>query len=289
MPVFLDFCLILDYICNNWKRKISISYVNLISYVLIKSIYYIGDGIMLDFLLCDDNQNILNKLKKMLESILIKNNLSGEIAFSSTNPNEIINYIENNAFDVIILDIDLKSKISGLSLANFIREKNKNSYIIFTTAHLEYSMVAYKYKTFDFLAKPVTIERLEETILRLYDDVFSESNVFFKLNNHNFIKNDDILFIQKEGKKAIIKTSVKDFEMNSSFANILNQLPNNFVRCHKSYIVNMNKISCIQSNNTIIFKDTLDYQCYIGPKYENSFTEVVTDGTTTKPVECFSY
>lgn len=179
MPVFLDFCLILDYICNNWKRKISISYVNLISYVLIKSIYYIGDGIMLNFLLCDDNQNILNKLKKMLESILIKNNLSGEIAFSSTNPNEIINYIENNAFDVIILDIDLKSKISGLSLANFIREKNKNSYIIFTTAHLEYSMVAYKYKTFDFLAKPVTIERLEETILRLYDDVFSESNVFF--------------------------------------------------------------------------------------------------------------
>ena len=87
----------------------------------------------------------------MLESILIKNNLSGEIAFSSTNPNEIINYIENNAFDVIILDIDLKSKISGLSLANFIREKNKNSYIIFTTAHLEYSIVAYIYKTFDFV------------------------------------------------------------------------------------------------------------------------------------------
>ena len=51
---------------------------------------------MLNFVLCDDNQCILNKLEKMIESILIQNNLSGEIVFSATKPNDIINYIENN-------------------------------------------------------------------------------------------------------------------------------------------------------------------------------------------------
>mgnify|MGYP004652084709 FL=1 len=244
---------------------------------------------MLNFVLCDDNKSILNKLEQMLESIFIQNNLSGEIVFSTTTPDTLINYIENNKFDVVILDIDLKSEISGISLANAIRKKNKKVYIMFTTAHLEYSLLAYKYKTFDFLAKPVTLERLEETILRLFDDASTDNTSFFKLNSKKFIiNNKDIFFIQKQGKKAIFKTSTNDFELNSSFSDILTHLPPNFIRCHKSYIVNLNKISCIKSNNIIIFNDIPNVRCYIGPKYEYLFTEVVNHGTTTQHVECFS-
>lgn len=242
---------------------------------------------MLNFVLCDDNIGILNKLEKMLEAIFIQNNLSGKISFSTPNPKEVINYIEKNQFDVIVLDIDLKAEISGLSLASIIRQKNKNVYIIFTTAHLEYSMLAYKYKTFDFIAKPITQERLEETILRLYDDICSETNTeYFKLNKKNyFINQDDIFYIQKNGKKAVFKTKSKDYEINSSFDNIMQKLPNNFVRCHRSYIVNVQKISSINSNNTIIFKDDFSNQCYIGPKYGELFKEVFNDGNASRFVE----
>ena len=246
---------------------------------------------MINFVLCDDNIGILKKLEKMLESILIQNDLPGKIVLSTPHPQNVINYIENNQFDVVILDIDLKCDISGLNLADKIRKKNKKAYIMFTTAHLEYSMLAYKFKTFDFIAKPLTSERLEETILRLYDDIYTESSGFFKLNKKNsFLKNDDIFFIQKEGKKAVFKTKSKDYEITSSFSNILNQLPNNFVRCHKSYIVNLDKISSIQANNIIIFKDNLtDQNCYIGPKYENFFMEVIKNGNATKCLECIDH
>lgn len=245
---------------------------------------------MLSFVLCDDNKNILMKLEKMLESILIQNNLEGDISCSVTSPEDLIEYIENNKFDVVILDIDLKSKISGMNLANAIRKINKKAYIIFTTAHLEYSLIAYKYKTFDFLPKPVTLERLEETILRLFDDISGETSIFLRLHNKKFlIKNDDILFIQKQGKKAIFKTTGKDFEYNSSFNDILQDLPQNFVRCHKSYIVNLNKISYIESNNTIIFNENSDVRCYIGPTYENYFTEVINYESNSKLMECFDY
>lgn len=265
-------------------------YVNKLDTTFILYLYIIGVDNMLNFVLCDDNQSILNRLEKMLESILIQNNLCGQIVLSATKPDTLINYIENNKFDVVVLDIDLKSDISGMTLANMIRAKNKRAYIIFTTAHLEYSLLAYKYKTFDFLAKPVTMERLEETILRLFDDIITEPNSFSKFNKRkNFINTNDIFFIQKQGKKAIFKTTGNDFELNSSFSDILNHLPKNFVRCHKSYIVNLNKISCIQSNNTIIFNENLNIRCYIGPKYEDLFTEVVNYGTTTQLVECFSY
>lgn len=245
---------------------------------------------MLNFVLCDDNIGILHRLEKMLDGILIKNNLSGHIAFSANSPDKFISYITNNKFDVVILDIDLKSDISGMNLANMIRKFNKKAYIIFTTAHLEYCMVAYKYKTFDFLAKPITMERLEETLLRLYDDASVETKSFSKFNKKNcLINNNDIFFIQKHGKKAVFKTSGHDFELNASFSNILDQLPNNFIRCHKSYIVNLDKISCVQSNNTIMFNENPNIQCYIGPKYEYLFTEVINNGTTTQFVECFGH
>lgn len=225
---------------------------------------------MLNFVLCDDNRNILNRLEKMLESIFINNNLSGQVVFSTTNPDNFLAYIKNHPFDIVILDIDLKSNLSGMDLANIIRKRNKKAYIIFTTAHLEYMMVAYKYKTFDFLAKPITIERLKETIDRLFEDISDETNSFFKFGKRKeYINTNNIYFIQKQGKKAIFKTLNKDLELYSSFSNILNHLPKNFVRCHKSYIVNLNKISYIKSNNTIAFNEDLDGQCYIGPKYEH--------------------
>ncbi len=246
---------------------------------------------MMNFVLCDDNVGILRKLEKMLDSIFIRNNLSGQIVLSTPHPQNVMNYIENGQFDAVILDIDLKNEFSGLYLANQIRQKNKKAYIIFTTAHLEYSMVAYKYKTFDFIAKPLTLERLEETILRLYDDICIDSSGYIKLNKKNsFLKNEDIFFIQKNGKKAIFKTKNHDYEITSSFSDILDTLPNNFVRCHKSYIVNLDKISSIQANNTIIFKDsTADQCCYIGPKYEDLFMEVVKNGNATKHLECIDH
>lgn len=225
---------------------------------------------MLNFVLCDDNKNILNRLEKMLEAILINNDLSGQVVFSTTNPDNFLVYIENHPFDVVILDIDLKSNLSGMDLANIIRKRNKKAYIIFTTAHLEYLMVAYKYKTFDFLAKPITLERLQETIDRLFDDISDEPNTFFKFGKKKeYINTNDIFFIQKEGKKAIFKTFDNDLELNSSFSDILSHLPKNFVRCHKSYIVNINKISYINTNNTIAFKENFNGQCYIGPKFED--------------------
>ena len=83
---------------------------------------------MLNFVLCDDNEIIVAKLSKMLESIFIKNNLSAEVGFTSTKYDEIIEYVSNNKVDVLLLDIELKAKMSGLEVANLIRKENKTIY-----------------------------------------------------------------------------------------------------------------------------------------------------------------
>lgn len=236
---------------------------------------------MLSFVLCDDNKVILDRLSKILDSIFIQYNIDAKITFSSTTPEDVLAYIKSNLVNVLFLDIDLKAKISGIDLANIIRKFNKEVYIIFTSAHLEYILIAYKCKTFDFIPKPISLERVEETILRLMDDIThgSKKSSFIRIGNKNTIINqDNINFIKKDGMKLVFYTDNRVYETYSSFNRISENLPSNFVRCHKSYIANINKISNIETkDNTIVFDNnsSTDIQCYIGPKYKNKLMEVL--------------
>ena len=94
---------------------------------------------MLNFVICDDNFNLLDRLEKMLENIFSKHHYEASVVFRSDNADDILSYIDNNIADVLLLDINLKSNKSGLELAEEIRKRKKNSYIIFTTGHLEYA------------------------------------------------------------------------------------------------------------------------------------------------------
>ena len=211
----------------------------------------------------------------MLETIFSKNNFEASVSFKSDNSEEILNYIENNSVDVVMLDINLKSNKTGLELAEEIRKKKKNAYIIFTTGHLEYAMVAYKYKTFDYLAKPITYDRLEDTIIRLFEDVNDSTKQYIKLDNKNTIVDaSEIQYIKRDGMKLLFHTATRDYDTYSSFNKFEEKLPKTYIRCHKSYIANINQIKDVEPvSGTITFKD--DSSCYIGPKYKKEFMEVL--------------
>ena len=74
--------------------------------------------------------------------------------------------------------------------------------------------------------------------------------------------------------KIIFHTKSRDYEIYSSFAKIQSHLPKNFVRCHKSFIANVDNIEQIDPvSNSIYFKDN-DF-CDIGPKYKEGFMKGV--------------
>lgn len=241
---------------------------------------------MLNFVICDDNPAVLNRLSKMLEAIFINNNIDAEIVLKALNASDVIDYLESHKVDVLILDINLKSEITGCDIADMVRKKNKDVYIIFTTGHLEYALIAYKYKTFDYLPKPIVDERLEETILRLMDDMKSTPSKFIRLNNNRTIINqDEVNYIKKDGMKLVFCTNNRTYETYSSFNKIQGCLPDNFVRCHKSFIANVKNISDINSNNnTILFSP--NESCSIGGKYKNEIMEVLKNGNSTNNLEC---
>ena len=233
---------------------------------------------MLNFVICDDNLNILDRLEKLLENVFIKNNLEGRVAFKFDNFEDLLSCFDSEEhIDVLLLDINLKSQKNGLDLAEEIRKKDKNVYLIFTTGHLEYAMIAYKYKTFDYLAKPITYERLEDTVKRLFDDIYGLPKKYIKIDNKNTLVDEtQIQYIKRDGMKLNFHTSSRDYESYSSFNKIQDKLPDNFVRCHKSYIVNLDNIKNVDPVSlTVSFNN--DTFCNIGPKYKKEFMEVIKD------------
>ena len=239
---------------------------------------------MLNFIICDDEPNMINKLSLLFEKAFLKNDFDAKIVLKTSNYEKLLSYMSSNLVNVVVLDIEFKnSKINGLQIAEEIRKINKDCYIIFITSHFEYVMKAYEYKTFAYLFKnSITVDTLSDTLNRLFDDISGSSTKFIKIDSKGtFVDLNDVQFIEKNGMKLIYHTSHEVIETYNSFSKIEDNLPENFVRCHKSFIANVNNIVHISlTDSSIIFKN--DEVCYIGPKYKNTLVEVINYDTIIK-------
>lgn len=239
---------------------------------------------MLNFIICDDNIHMLNKLSLLFEKAFVQNDFDAKIVLKTQNYKDIMTFMSSSIVNVIVLDIEFKdSELNGLDIANEIRKINKDCYLIFITSHFEYLLEAYDYKTFAYLFKnSISVDTLSETLKRLFDDISGSKKRFLKIDNKGtFVDLNDIQFIEKRGMKLIYHTLYKCYETYNSFSKIELVLPNNFIRCHKSFIANIaNIVSISLSDNSIIFKN--GDVCYIGPKYKNYFMEMIDYDTICK-------
>ena len=228
----------------------------------------------MNFALIEDDKKILKDLSHILESIFMKHDLDAQVVFSTTNVDSLFSYVSKNKVDVLFLDIDLNSKLTGIQIAEKVRKSNKDCYIVFETAHLEYGLVAYRYKTFDFICKPITSQRIEDCVLRIFEDIAGTEKKFIKLDNKNtIIAEKEVKFIKKDGMKLIFHTDSRDYEVYSSFLKIKDKLPSNFVQCHKSFIANVDNVTKVESSNNMVYFN--NSSCDIGPKFKNEFLEAI--------------
>lgn len=228
---------------------------------------------MLNIILCDNSNKNLNCLEQTLEKIFIKHDIQANILLKTTKAKEVLDISNTIQANVFILNINLNDDINGLELAAKIRKNDKNAYIIFITEEFEHVLSAYKVKTFDYLIKPLSVKKLERTIIRLIKDIQMASKKYLNFNNNIIIDKNKINYIKRDGMKLIISTKNREYETYSSLNKVIDVLPDNFIRCHKSFIVNVDNIEDVEFNkNTISFNN--NKKCYIGPKYKNNFMEI---------------
>lgn len=203
--------------------------------------------------LCDDEINIVKGIAKIIESSLINLNISAEIVLVTNSQEQVLDAIKNKEIDILFLDVDFKNTgKNGIKFARELRQINKTFRLIFLTAHFEYSLLAFKCKTFDYILKPITRQNLVPVLKRLKEDIENCSNDFLKVNKNFIIRTSDILFIERNKSKAVVHTANSYYESCFSLNTVQKCLPNSFIRVHRSYIVNQDQIQTIDKENKVV-------------------------------------
>lgn len=167
--------------------------------------------------------------------------------------------IESNHVDLIFLDINMPN-MNGIEL---IQEMEEMPLVIFTTAYPEFAISGYELNAVDYLLKPFSFDRFTKAVTKaseLY--TLRQNSVTTPAENYLMIRVEystvrieieDIDYI--EGLKDYIKiytNNGKNYVTKSSMKNISERLPQNFVRAHKSYIVNIKHVSALKNNMIVI-------------------------------------
>ena len=198
----------------------------------------------------------------------INNNNNFQINNEFENPIDALKYLEKNNVDVIFLDINMP-ELDGMSLAKIIYRFNKNIKLIFITAYKDFAIEAFEIKAFDYILKPYSEERIIKVLNNLVEELIkNEPEISTKdLNVKKITVNldskmvvlstDNILYIEAEEKETHIYSNNNMYLSKLKISQLENILSNNiFFRCHRSYIVNIDKIIEVEPwfNGTYILK-----------------------------------
>ena len=157
---------------------------------------------------------------------------------------------------------------------DFIRTLKDPPYIILTTADAEFAIQAFEYDCIvDYLVKPIKPERFKKSIQKVgakLNEKITASTTnkekqqtgddFYININKRLIKIDiqSIYLVQAKGDYIYLKTDNKNYTVHSTLKKIEEKLPDHiFLKIHRSYIININKIIDIEDNSVLIEKDVV--------------------------------
>lgn len=196
-------------------------------------------------------------VQKYISNFILMEGFDMQIVQATADPHVILKEIrtaENTG--LFFLDIDLKSDMNGLTLAQRIRQIQPRCFIVFITSHSEMSFLTFQYKAeaLDFIVKDST----EHIKAKIHECLLDVSSKYTSLNNSitrtfTINQNDkrividysDILFFETSSNihKIILHAKKRVIEFTGQLKDIEQQLDYRFYRCHTSYIINKDNIS----------------------------------------------
>lgn len=181
--------------------------------------------------------------------------------------------------DIFFLDIDL-NKLSGMDIARIIRSKEIKAEIIFTTSLIDYIQDGYKVRAYRYLLKPISYKNLKEAIRSCIKDI-AKYKRFIRLNYKNVNYNisiNEILYIEVIRKDLYVYTEEREYLAKNTISNLENELKGlNFFRCHKSYIINLEKIQSLTRNTIYINNNEIPVSKYRVKNLRDRLADILGD------------
>lgn len=232
--------------------------------------------------ICEDEINILNQLKNSISQYLIFIDSEIKIELATQNPFSILNFLKQDTLQedsLFFLDVDLKSEIDGIKLAEEIKNIDSDAKIVFVTTHEEAQCLVFKYmiEAMGYI--------LKDDVNKMYDDIRKcidmAQNRFFHSGFHRNesikiridglyrkIQVKEILFFESSlnysHKVSVhLKNSQLEFFGKLSEIETMNE---HFIRCHRSFVANVENIVSFDSAKRLLYFENSE-QCIVSMRY----------------------
>lgn len=208
---------------------------------------------MIKIVICEDERETQLLIEDYLDNILKNINIKYEIQKYSSGEE----LLEGNLKDIDILLLDIQmGQINGMDAARKIREVNNKMEIIFITSLIDYVQEGYEVRAYRYLLKPIESEELKKHVSTCIKEIeVNKKNYILIKNKSNTYKihSNEIKYVEVQKKDMSIHTINKDLEVRYSLEKIERDLNlDKFVRCHKSYLVNLSYVENIKLNTLVL-------------------------------------
>ena len=207
-----------------------------------------------------------------------------ELIGALNNAIEAYDFIEKHDVDLLFVDINMP-ELSGMDFAKSLNEKLG---VIFTTAYSEYAIEGFKVNAIDYLLKPIGYDSFKSAVKKAQkrlgqvnkekEEIEGSDDYLYLKSEYKLIRIELKSIKYIEGMREYVRIHLSDQKpviTLLSFKKLMDKLPSNhFMRVHRSYIVNLKKITTIERSR-IIFDD--DVRIPISDQYKDSFQKYIED------------
>jgi DNA-binding LytR/AlgR family response regulator len=198
-----------------------------------------------------------------------------ELAAQCQSALEARQFLSDDRVDAIFCDINMPD-LNGM---DFVKSLTAPPLVVFTTAYSEYAIEGFKVNAVDYLLKPFGMQEFMRAANRLQERLSIPASAPAETDDTLFLKTDyrivkvnipDIRYVEamSEYLKVWIEGEAKPIITLLSMKKMEERLPDNFMRIHRSYIINLDKIQEVNKNRVIMDADTY---LPIGDLYKEAF------------------
>ncbi len=194
---------------------------------------------MIKIAICDDEPAVCQIMSRKVEDYMhvLKEHCEIKCFISAT---QLLK--TSCSHDLFLLDIQMPEQ-DGITLAKKIRESQNRSIIIFITALSESVYDAFEVEALDYICKPIDESRLQKALNRAVTKIKENKNNSLFIQTMSWCKSvklEDIYYCEVKNRKIYLHTKNGVIEYYCKLEELEKQLDYRFVRCHRSYLVNLN-------------------------------------------------
>ncbi|MBR5512563.1 MAG: response regulator transcription factor [Ruminococcus sp.] len=193
---------------------------------------------------CDDNQIDRDVIKDLLRKYMSEKHIPEVITEYENGMNLIYDIADGGCYDIVFLDIYME-EIHGMDIARKLRSTGYTGKIVFLTSTAEFAVDSYEVEAVGYLLKPHDYSKLCSVLDRIIGKTSSEQFYFSFRNTIHSVPFNEIMYVESNNNICIIhRSDRKEFTVHKKLSEIEQQLNDSrFLRCHQSFLVNMNYIA----------------------------------------------